>query len=161
MVTEPGISPLRETLPGHGAGFERLCFQGVSVEVLVGAERTGGAWSLITYAAPAGFRGPLHRHRRTTEAYYVVEGRVRFRVGERESEMGVGQVIVVPPGVDHSFAVHSEAPARMVVHCSPGGMEGYFREVAALAARSPTWPPLDLGAVGPLSDEHDIAPAGG
>jgi quercetin dioxygenase-like cupin family protein len=35
---------------------------------------------------------------------YILEGRLRFVVGEEETEVGPGDMLVIPPGVEH-FAV--------------------------------------------------------
>jgi hypothetical protein len=80
---------------------------------------------------------------------YVLEGRIRFRVGDDEFAAGPGTWVWQPRGVPHSFRVESEG-ARALVLFTPGGLERMFEEggVPAAesrpnsAARSTTWRPL-------------------
>ena len=46
---------------------------------------------------------PLHLHRSDDEAWYVLEGRLGFRVGEEEREVAAGQSILVPRGTPHAY----------------------------------------------------------
>ena len=48
-------------------------------------------------------RGPSHRHMRNTESYYVLRGKLTMHVDERREELGEGDMLVVNPGVWHSF----------------------------------------------------------
>jgi len=46
---------------------------------------------------------PLHRHHRDDEAWYVLEGRLRFSFDGREFEAGAGELVLSPPGVAHTY----------------------------------------------------------
>jgi quercetin dioxygenase-like cupin family protein len=135
---------------------ERLSFLGVTVEVLVGSESTGGAWSLITFAAPARFRGPSpHRHAAMTETVYVLSGKLLFHLDGMRMELEAGDKVVAPPGLVHCYSNPYDVPARLLIHCAPGGYEGFFREVAAVVARAPTWPPVDLAGLAVIAEKYD------
>jgi mannose-6-phosphate isomerase-like protein (cupin superfamily) len=45
----------------------------------------------------------LHVHRADDEAWYVIEGRLGFRLGDEEREVGAGESILVPRGTSHSY----------------------------------------------------------
>ena len=45
---------------------------------------------------------PLYVHRRDEEGWYVLEGRLLFRLDGREVEAPVDSAVVVPPGVGHA-----------------------------------------------------------
>jgi quercetin dioxygenase-like cupin family protein len=141
---------------------ERLHFLGATVDVLVDAEDTGRAWSLICFAIPGGFRGPApHRHAATTEVVFVVAGRIRLRLGEEQRVLGPGEAVVVPPGEAHAYSNPFAEPARVRVLFTPGGFEGFFREVASTVSRAPTWPPVDLSRLMALAEErYDTFAAG-
>lgn len=46
---------------------------------------------------------PLHRHRTEDEAWYVLEGTLRFRYGSREFEARAGSGVLLPRGTPHTF----------------------------------------------------------
>jgi mannose-6-phosphate isomerase-like protein (cupin superfamily) len=46
---------------------------------------------------------PLHLHRDEDEAWYVLEGRLGFRLGSEEVEAGSGEGVLAPAGTPHSY----------------------------------------------------------
>ena len=61
----------------------------------------------------------LHLHRSDDEAWFVLEGRLGFRVGDEEREVAAGESILVPRGTPHSFWNASTAPARYLLVMTP------------------------------------------
>lgn len=47
---------------------------------------------------------PLHVHHLDDEAWYVLEGALRFRIGEETHELGPGGAAVAPKGTPHAYA---------------------------------------------------------
>jgi quercetin dioxygenase-like cupin family protein len=133
---------------------------GVAVHVLVRADDTGGAWSLVDYELPPRFAGPPpHVHQAFTEAFHCTAGQIALTLDGRAVTLRAGETAVVPPGVAHAFANPDDAPARVLIFMTPGGFERYFDDLAELAAASPTWPPADPQALARLSAGYDLAPA--
>ena len=46
---------------------------------------------------------PLHVHHADDEAWYVLEGTLRFRIGDEISEAGPGGAVLAPKGTPHSY----------------------------------------------------------
>ncbi|EME61618.1 cupin 2 conserved barrel domain-containing protein [Amycolatopsis decaplanina DSM 44594] len=46
----------------------------------------------------------MHRHP-YRETFVIIRGRARFTIGDAEREGGAGEVLVVPAGTPHKFAV--------------------------------------------------------
>jgi quercetin dioxygenase-like cupin family protein len=46
---------------------------------------------------------PYHRHRTKHETFFVMKGTLRMKVGEEERIMQEGDLLVMPPGLGHSF----------------------------------------------------------
>jgi len=46
---------------------------------------------------------PLHVHHEDDEAWYVLEGALRFRFGEETLEVGAGDGVLAPKGVPHAY----------------------------------------------------------
>jgi hypothetical protein len=65
-------------------------------------------------------------HHREDEAFYLLEGAVTMRCGDRTVSAEAGSFVFLPRGVPHTFVVEGDRPARMLTLLSPGGGEGLF-----------------------------------
>lgn len=72
---------------------------------------------------------PLHLHHREDEVFHVLEGCMRFRVGEAEVVAHPGETLLAPKGVPHSFRIESPR-ARFVTITVGGDFEAMVREVS-------------------------------
>jgi len=61
----------------------------------------------------------LHLHREDDEAWYVLEGRLGFRVGDSEREVAAGESILVPRGTPHSYWNAQPRPTRYLLVMTP------------------------------------------
>ena len=111
----------------QGAG-ETLQVLGTCVRFLCAAEETDHAFSLMEVTIPRHAGPPPHYHP-WDEAYYVLEGRVRFSVGGAEQIVVVGEFLYAPAGTVHSFAGDTDQPSRMLIIDSPAHAEAFFRDV--------------------------------
>jgi len=114
---------------------EAFWWQGSLMKIKARAEDTGGALGLVEGSFYKGFGPPLHVHSREDEAFYLLEGQIRFRQGDDEFVAGPGTWVWGPRGVAHSFKVESER-ARALVLVSPGGFERMFEEGGVPAGES-------------------------
>jgi quercetin dioxygenase-like cupin family protein len=136
MAVQPENGPL--ILPaGHGtvltARGSRMVFKAL-------AGTTGGAFSLMERSLPPGGRPPpKHVHPETTEAFYLLEGRLDFLLDAERTSVTAGGFVLVPGGAAHSFVNVSDQAARVLILHSPA-LDGYFRELHELwlADQQPT-----------------------
>ena len=146
--------------PGEG---EQVSVLGNELIFKAVSKDTGGALVFMEYTAAPGFGGPPpHVHRKTIEAFYVLEGDLTVRVGDRTSVAGPGAFVLVPPGSVHTFSNAGSGPARFLAVISPGGIEGYFRELSRIMARHGYPPPGPI--MRSLGEQYDFelaAPTGG
>jgi mannose-6-phosphate isomerase-like protein (cupin superfamily) len=120
---------------------------GLGVRFMIDGEETGGAFSLVEHPIPPrALAAPLHTHHNEDEYSYVLEGRVGIQLGADVFEVGPGELVVKPRGVEHTFWNAGDTPARLLELISPAGFENYFREVAPLLAATPR-DPVALGDV--------------
>lgn len=72
-------------------------------------------------APPEGrrFIAPVHVHYRDDEAWYVVEGALGVRVGERELEAHAGDGVFVPRGAPHTYWNASSQRLRYLLVMTP------------------------------------------
>ena len=103
------------------------------------ASETQGRFSLMERTLPPGGRmPPAHRHVGNDEAYFVLDGRVEFRVADDVFEGSPGTFVLVPAGEAHTFGNTGDEPARLLVFHAPA-LDGYFEDLEQLWA-APTPP---------------------
>jgi uncharacterized RmlC-like cupin family protein len=62
---------------------------------------------------------PLHTHRSEDEAWYVLDGTLRFQYGRREFDAGAGSGVLLPRGTPHTFWNPGPGPARYLLIVRP------------------------------------------
>ena len=61
-------------------------------------------WKIDTGGSdPPLYIAPLHIHHSDDEAWYVLEGTLRFRLGDDEVEASAGDAVMAPQGTVHTF----------------------------------------------------------
>jgi oxalate decarboxylase/phosphoglucose isomerase-like protein (cupin superfamily) len=83
----------------------------------------------------------MHVHEREDEAFYVIEGGLRVRMGDEEFDAQAGSFTFQPRGVAHTFRTSGEG-ARVLLLVIPSGFEGYFRALSRSAEAMTLPPPL-------------------
>ena len=106
---------------------EAFWWQGSLYQMKARAEDTRGAIGLVEGSFYKGFGPPLHIHGREDEAFYVLEGQIRFRLRDDEFVAGPGEWVWGPRGVPHTFKVETDG-ARALILVTPGGFERMFEE---------------------------------
>ena len=87
---------------------------------------------------------PQHRHAQHDEGFYVLEGTVRFTVGDQSHDVPARTLVMVPPGAPHTFANPGDVPAVMLNTFTPDLYVQYFRDLRDLVASGQ---PMTLEAV--------------
>jgi quercetin dioxygenase-like cupin family protein len=120
------------------------------------ASATGGRFSLMERTLPPGGRmPPAHSHTGNDEAYFVLDGKVEFRVAGDVFEGSPETFVLVPAGEPHTFGNTGDEPARLLVFHAPA-LDGYFEDLEELWA-SPD--PPDRDAELALMRRHGMEPA--
>ena len=116
--------------PGEGATVQGPA--GGPLTFKVRGDQSGGALTVIENVIAAGDGPPHHRHAGEDEAWWIIEGSLRFKLDDDEQTADAGAFVYVPRGVAHSFQNPGPDPARILVMFTPGGMEGFFDAFAEL-----------------------------
>jgi mannose-6-phosphate isomerase-like protein (cupin superfamily) len=86
----------------------------------------------------------LHVHEREDETYVVLDGELTFHRGGERLDAAAGDIVFLPRGVEHGFALRSPQ-ARVLVICTPGsgGLAAAFHALSQPAATAvpPSGPP--------------------
>jgi len=109
--------------PGEG---HTIWFLRNRMTIKATGETTGGGFGLVESLIAPGFSPPLHVHHREDEAFYVLEGEVTMRCGDRTFSAQAGSFVFLPRDVPHTFVVEGDTPVRMLTLLTPGGGEGVF-----------------------------------
>ena len=149
----PAAASLHPVLAGedrsghlHPLGFSSLAFKVVPSD-------TSGNLLVIEHRNLQPDTGPaLHMHLSQEEWFYVMEGEVRFQVGDHHLQLGPGDSVLAPRRIPHTFSAIG-APAHMLIAFTPADkMEQYFIDAAAhpsLAATADFMNRYDMQWIGP------------
>jgi quercetin dioxygenase-like cupin family protein len=91
---------------------------------------TAGAVAVLEATTEPSAEPDAHVHHHSDELFYVLEGQMRFRVGEGTIEAPVGTFLFVPRGTVHAAWNAEAAPARVLAAYVPAGPE---RDLEAFA----------------------------
>ncbi|WP_394362530.1 cupin domain-containing protein [Amycolatopsis sp. SB7-3] len=100
-----------------------------ALRLLADGEHTGGLLGANRLSLRPGEPGTKpHYHRKSAEAFYVLDGALRMLVGDETITVERGGYVVIPPGVRHAFAAPPEIGADVLITLAPGvDRFGYFR----------------------------------
>ena len=88
-------------------------------------ELAGPAWtaarnqSLAEATVPAGGETAEHLHRESEEIYYFTSGSGRMQMGDDETDVTVGDCVVIPPGTPHKLWAAASEPLVLLCCCAP------------------------------------------
>jgi mannose-6-phosphate isomerase-like protein (cupin superfamily) len=106
--------------------------------------------------------GPVqHRHSQHDEGFYVVSGTARFTVGDTIYEAPAGTLVMVPPGVPHTFANPSDQKVIILNTFTPDLYVQYFRDLREMIANGqPLTPEASIQVMGryatsPAADDSE------
>ena len=138
--------------PGEG---EVLEMGPSTLAIKATSDETAGSFFLSESTIAPGFPGPPpHVHDRLHDMFYVLEGALTLRLEDEEIEAPPGSFVCIPPGTVHTFSNRSEAPVRFLNFNTPGGWEGYMRDLAAASAAGT--PPRSPEEIGRIASRYDF-----
>jgi quercetin dioxygenase-like cupin family protein len=138
---------------GQGSTIEGPA--GGPLEFKARSEQTGGSLMVLENVIAPGDGPPLHWHTDTDESWYIIEGRLRFKLGDDIRSAPAGSFVFVPRGTHHCFQNVADGPARILVIFSPAGMESFFEDFASLPEG-----PIDQKVYGEIASRAGMIVAG-
>jgi len=132
----------------------------VAIRFLLEGRQTDGALAVFEFDVPAGARVPAaHSHDGYEETIYGLEGVLTWTVEGTQTDIGPGEVLLIPRGSVHRFDNSGEVDASALAIVTPGILgPDYFREIAAVIDASAGGPP-DLAALADVMRRHGLTPA--
>ena len=113
---------------------------GALFHFLATGEQTNNQFSLIYIEVHKGNEPPAHTHKNEDEAYYILEGEIRFWIDGNEFLAKAGDFIHLPKNIPHRFECVS-ACVKELMWVTPAGLEKWFWDNSA---PSPDMQPLPL-----------------
>jgi mannose-6-phosphate isomerase-like protein (cupin superfamily) len=139
----------------------RLWFLNTLVTVGVANDEGSDGISVLESLAPHGDSPPLHVHHDEDEVFHILEGELRFRVGDNDLRAGAGETLLAPKGVPHTYRVESEQ-GRWLVTTARGNFERFVRSISRPAERdelpdaAPEPTPEQVEALSAAASAHGI-----
>ncbi len=134
------VQPLLNALDENATRW----FLGTEVWQRAASSQTGAVLGVIEQIVPPGLGSPYHVHQHEDEAFYVLEGEIRFFSDGPSQVLGPGGFVFLPRGIPHGFRTEGNAPSRSLLIATPGGFEGFVAEVST--PEPPEGPP-DMDAL--------------
>jgi len=107
---------------------------GLEIRYLVDGVVSGTATGMFELTVGPGARvPPAHSHSGNEEIVYVLEGKLRYSVGEETRDLGPGDRMHTPRGVVHAFSNPHGETAKALIMLTPDIGAQYFRDVAEIA----------------------------
>lgn len=116
-------------------------------------EQTGGTLTAFENTIAPLDGPPLHAHANEDEAFYILEGHLRYLLDGELHDAPAGSFIFIPRGTPHCFQNIGDRQARILVLFTRGGMEHFFDRFAAQSEGAEAFgtigAPLGMDVIGP------------
>ena len=118
--------------PGDGHTVANPAGGGLTYKARSG--QTEGALTAWESTAAPGEGPPIHLHLNEDEFMYVLEGRLRLRLGEADHTAPAGSFVFIPRGLPHTWQNAGDGDARILFVFTPAspGMERFFERASEL-----------------------------
>ncbi|HEY8382722.1 MAG TPA: cupin domain-containing protein [Microvirga sp.] len=125
------------------ADIRSLWFLNTAVTIRVSVEDGHDGIAILEHRASQGDSPPLHVHHDEDEIFHVLEGEVRYRVGDMDRIARAGEILLTPRGVPHTYRV--ESPEARMLTVTRAGFERFVRAMSRPAEHdgmpTPSGPP--------------------
>lgn len=134
MSKEP-IKPAGVCLaPGEGRSYE---MGGIHAVFKADGDETGKRYSVSEWWLEPKTSGPGAHDHPEDDLFYVLQGTMSVRMGERWIEAQRGAFVLVPGGVTHDFENRSDSRAGVLNFSIPGDFEQHMPSIAQWFAEHP------------------------
>lgn len=116
----------------NGTPENSRAIPGAMFHFLATGEQTNNLFSLMYIEVHKGNEPPAHVHKNEDESYYILEGAVRFWIGDQILDAKAGDFIHLPKGIPHKFELQS-AYVKELMWMTPSGLEKWFWDNSAPA----------------------------
>src|SRR5688572_28475694 len=116
----------------NGTPENSRAIPGALFHFLAKGEQTNNAFSLIYIEVYKGNEPPAHTHKLEDESYYILEGKIRFWIGDQVIDAKAGDFVHLPKGIPHKFELQSDS-VKELMWMTPSGLDKWFWDNSAPA----------------------------
>lgn len=148
------VPDFSESVHVRGADAEIIGRAPTTIRLLADSSATGGALSSQRVTLLDGANGATpHHHTKSAEMFYLLDGTAQLLSGDQVITAERGDLVIVPPNVDHAFAAAPGHDADLLIVITPGVERfEYFRHLERIAYGKE--PPESLADVQELYDNY-------
>jgi quercetin 2,3-dioxygenase len=120
-------SQARAYLLRSGEG-QHYAYNGQLSTLIAKASDTGGLFEAAIVSGGRNSSFPIHQHKRTHEAIFVLDGRLNVLLGETRYRLSAGDFMSIPPGAPHGYQMEDHR-TRFVAWTTGGEGSGVYRAI--------------------------------
>ena len=126
------------------------------IRYLVDGAQGGGLGMFELVVPPGSNVPPPHSHTNNEEIVYVLEGTLRYTVGDDTRDLSPGETLRTPKGAVHGFSNPFGGVARALITMAPDVGAQYFEDVASVIKAGG---PPDKAALVAVMSRYGLVPA--
>jgi quercetin dioxygenase-like cupin family protein len=111
---------------GITTNFETTEFAGISTRIINADE---SPYTVLDMTIQPGFGAPAHISFREDKLFIVIQGRLKYLVGDETEIAEPGARVQVSKGVTHGFTNVGDSEARHILVSTPRHHEAFFRDL--------------------------------
>src|SRR5215813_11910251 len=114
---------------GVTSKFEQTDFAGISARIL---NADTSPFTILDMTIKPGFGAPAHISASEDKLFVVLEGTLKYLIGDRTEVVGPGARVQVPKGIVHGFTNVGAGDARHILVSTPRRHEEFFRDLHSI-----------------------------
>lgn len=128
----------------------------LSIRYLIDGAHTGTMGMFELTVLPGANVPPPHSHSHNEEIVHVLEGTLRYAVGDEQRDLQAGESMHTPKGSVHAFSNPFSAVARALIVLSPDIGAQYFLDVGEVMGKGG---PPDKAALVAVMTRYGLVPS--
>lgn len=128
----------------------------IDIRYLIDGSQAGTMGMFELTVLPGANVPPPHSHTHNEEIVYVLEGKLRYSVGDDRRDLQQGESMNTPKGMVHAFSNPFSEPARALIMLSPDIGAQYFLDVGEAMGKGG---PPDKAALVAVMKRYGLVPS--
>ena len=112
--------------PGVTTEFETTEFAGITTKIM---NPYPSPFTVLDMTITPGFGAPAHISSTEDKLFIVIEGQIKYLIGDKKETVGPGARVIIPRGVIHGFTNIGANNARHILVSTPRRHEEFFRDM--------------------------------